>query len=579
MRRLRKILTGSAPFLFICVLSICLRFVSLGGVPFQHADDISTVWATSFYYPRGIASFRMGDGSLEPNPLGILTVGHGPLQVLISLVCAWISSVLGIRLTEVAWHLPFAAIGGLTTVMAYAIASGLQGRRAGLISALFVATLPLHVAFSRTSGESHYILASMLQLLSLYFWTKYLATMSSRFALWTGLSVAADMLTDLSFPALLLTLSLLTGAHVFQNSPERKLRWIRIAKLIADWRLLLPMLVPSAIHAWTAWETLGRGNPVGMFGRILSEGSSTYTRVGGLFVRPFLENLSYGSNTVFLVLILGLLIVYIYQRSGLGRNRCLRRSLYPQDVFAIHIACYSAPLIFLFSRGRLIGHFIPIGVSLCIFAAFGIDRWLDSRSTKQIARVGCGATTVAFALTVVSTVFGVPMPDPFHRPIEHGGVGIDFGTKAAAFWVRANTPAGAVLFTDSYAGQSLPLNLYYYHRPVVSDYTGPETSPDTEMKMLMANLPIIDVIVLGSEQFGRIPKQIAAEFRVSAEVLKAQGVSLYIMTRRQSTEANQAAEVLSADIYNDVYDRRYASLDDIIDLPLEAMRRVRAQRQ
>src|SRR5215212_4330090 len=78
------------PGILVCalILTTALRLPWIGSVPFDSGDDVSLAWASVWYFPRSLDAFRVGDGSVDPNPLGIATLPHGPLQV--GLAWAWI---------------------------------------------------------------------------------------------------------------------------------------------------------------------------------------------------------------------------------------------------------------------------------------------------------------------------------------------------------------------------------------------------------------------------------------------------------------------------------------------------------
>jgi len=541
----------------VFLLGLGIRTVNLGGVPFQSGDDVSTAWATVWYYPRGLESFHLGDSSLEPNPSGIITLGHGPLQVLVAYI--WVTlvdSFLNIPIVEVVWHLPFAMLGSVTVLASYLLGSELQSNRAGILSALFVAVIPLHVAFSRTSGESHYILASLLQTISILFWWRFLTTKLKLMAFLAGLAVAADMLTDFAFPGLLLILFFSSLIHYSGRLHRPRSALVRALFDLLRWQFILPLAVPLAVHGYAIQQTLEHGKPVGMLGRFISSSQSDYTEVGGVFAGPAIDNLAYATNI--LVVLIGFAAALLVA----VRWKYMAKASVP----LLWSLVYVSPFVFLVARDRLVGHFIPVSVAFCILIAMTIDKLWDSKFASAFSRMAAVIVFLSLLLTTLSMVFGISTWTVFHRPIEHGGIGYDRGTKAAALWVRQNTPTSSLLFTDPHAKQSLSLSLYYYHRPVISQELDPGVSPETALHLLSENLSRVDIIVIGAERFDLLPNEVKERYATSAVILVNEDPSLYILTRRDKTVPEP--EVISAEMSNRQYDELYAELEDIVALPL-----------
>jgi len=550
----------------IFLLGLALRTVNIGDVPFQGGDGVSTAWATVWYYPRGLNSFGLGDSSLEPNPIGIINLIHGPLQVVVAyLWVTLVSSFLNIPIVEFVWHLPFAVLGSVTILASYLLGSKLQSNRAGILSALFVAVIPLHVAFSRTSGESHYILASLLQIISILLWWQYLTTKLKWMAFLTGLTVAADMLTDFMFPGLLLTLFFSSLIYHFGRLHRPRSALVKAFFDMSQWQFILPLAVPFAVHGYAILQIMLYGKPVGMLGRFISSSQNEYTEVGGIFIGPAIENLAYTTNI--LVVLIGFTTVLLVT----VKLKYMAKASVPLFWSLVYII----PFVFFVSRGRLVGHFIPVSVAFCILIAMTIDKLWDSKFVFAFSGIAAVTVFLSLLLTTLSMVFGISTWTIFHRPIEHGGIGYDRGTKAAALWVRQNTPTRSIIFTDPFAKQSLSLGMYYYHRPVISQELSQGVSLETVLQLLSKNLSRVDIIIIGAEHLDLLQNEVKELYATSAIILVNEKPSLYILTRRDKMVPEP--EVINAEMINRKYDELYAELEDIIALPLREIQEAKSQ--
>jgi hypothetical protein len=540
----------------IMLFGLAVRLIGIGSTPFQFGDDISTAWAAVWYFPRGLSSFVVGNHSLEPNPLGVITLAHGPLQAVIAMAWAWAASTFGFALTEATWHLPFAILGAATIPVVFMLGRELSSTRAGLIAAAFVAALPLHVAFSRTSGESHYILATLLQSVALWLWVRHLRTGGFGYALFASLAVAADMLTDVWFVGILVIMGLAVVAYRLRG-PVPRLSDASIPRR-AYLALVVPLTLPAAVYAYGLWQTLKNGNPVGMVGRVLSSAGDSSTRVGGFFLIAALGRLAYVSNALFLIV--GAIVVV----TAIAR---LRPVSWPKLLPLAWAVVYLLPLVFLVNRERLEGHFIAVAVAASLATAIAIDELFAGKSKVFATALAIGLE-LSLVLTMLSMVWGSNTGTLFQRPIEHGGIGIDRGVKAVGWWIRHNTPLEDIVFADPLAGQSLTLALYYYHRPVLSEDLSFQTSWARSLDQLGRNVASVSVIVVGAEHLHEIPAGIARQFAAAAEVYNSGQLSVCILVRHPAARPPQRLDV---EQFDKTYDEQYASLREEVNLPLQQL--------
>ena len=333
----------------------------------------------------------MGDDSVDPNPLGIATLPHGPLQV--GLAWAWIGMcwLVGSPVSEVAWHLPFALIGMATSGIVFWTGVALQGRRAGGLAALLVAVLPLHAAFSRTSGESHFILAAALQQLALG-------------CLWRGFEPDEWLVPNacqrprrrrhvdrLWFSGLVAALLLTIFVHPRWGA-RRTLTAMR-SHPSSIW-LALPVLLGVLVH------TYGIVRRTGIIGRVLSESTASHAQVGGLFLTSVANDLVLASNwpavAVFALAAGSLLVV--------------RHGTRAASVVLVLAFTYLAPFLLVIQRSDLHGHYIPISVALCLLVALRADSLVGSLRAAWLPLVGVGALALTLLVSAVSMVYGWTAP-------------------------------------------------------------------------------------------------------------------------------------------------------------------------
>lgn len=553
-----------ATLFIIVAISVGIRVWGIGEAPFEHGDDISVAWASTWYFPRGWNAFRLGDASIEPNPIGIITLSHGPLQPLIAI--PWVSLLdrLGSRITEAAWHLPFAILGALVSVVAFLYGKQFQGSRAGIICAAMAAFIPLHVLFSRTSGESHFVLASLFQLISISAWWVYLSARNQKAALISGIAFGLDTMVDFWFIGLGVVLGIMTWLqYTKRNSLRERLKSSFAA--VCHPALMLPAIAGLSFHLIAIFLSLRTGYPTGMFGRLLSESGASYTSFFGFFWSSSLLNLYHTTNIFFLSLAVILLTLYfvIKPLRTIGATISL-----------IWFLVYLSPFLLLIERSRLVGHFIPIAVAAAMFCALILDSLLKAKSSsgKPVIYAVTVVSVATLLITSASGVFGVKAPGWLAHPGDHGSVGSNRGTRSAAYWIRHETDRSTSIFSDPFAGQSEPIGLYYYQRPTISLPIGPALSMESGKSLLKDNLEDLDILVVGVENHDRLLEDIPDLFRLVA-VVNVKGIpSLEILQRSIDPQEEMArVQYLESEVFDKAYQDEFTRLRDIINLPLEAI--------
>lgn len=549
---------------FIVSISIGIRVSNLSGVPFQNGDDISVAWASIWYFPRDWNVFRIGDASISPNPIGIITLSHGPLQPLIAI--PWVSLLdgLGFRITEAAWHLPFAILGALVAVAAFLYGKGFHGMRAGIICAAMAAFIPLHVLFSRTSGESHFVLAALFQLVSISAWWRYLNTRNRKYALVAGIAFGLDTMVDFWFIGLGVVLGILAWLRYGEGSNQGERLRSSFAAILHP-ALLLPAIAGLSFHIITVLLTLRSGSPIGMLGRVLTESSSSHTSLLGFFWNSALLNLYHTTNSAFLFLAVILLILYF---------RIAPLRTIGATISLIWFLVYLAPFLLIIERSRLVGHFIPIAVAAAMFCALVLNSLLNTRTPlrRSITYTLIVAVVASLLITSISGVFGVKVPGWLTHPGDHGAIGSNRGTRTAAYWIRHETDRSSVIFADPFASQDEPIGLYYYQRPTIGMALDADASIESAAALLRNNLQGLDILVIGVENRALLLEDIPDIFRLVA-VVNVNGIPSLEILQRSTHLRNEPAHVqhLDAEVFDKAFLEEFTILRDIINLPLETI--------
>jgi hypothetical protein len=448
--------------------------------PFPTSDHAELAALVSFFYPRSLAML-VPSGSSTWN---LLTNAHGVLPPLISLVSSTVFGLIGLRLNEFWWNLPFVLINLLSIPLAAALVARLAGRSAGVFAALLVALFPINAALSRSSGLSHIPLTFVCQLASLLAVVSYCDQPTHRRARLAGLLIAVNLLVELFFPLLF---ALLLGAAMLVVEPGRPGLAARIQRARA--RLFVPrvMLLPILVLCFNFGLLIAYVNGWVSFGGIaarLLEGSD---RQASLYFEDFWSNASYVAGPVALLALIAL---------GLTRLPAAWR-LERQALPLCWALLYLLPFL-VFTRPHVYEYFLLGTAPLALNAAIVIGRWWDGGGMRR-AGAGLALALLAglFALRALAMIFGIESGVLVGNGRAPGAVSPDYGLKAASWWIRERTPPDALVFADS-AFEPYQV-AYYLHRPflAVTDATAPE-----DAYTLLDNAPkppIFYLVVPGNE--------------------------------------------------------------------------------
>lgn len=431
--------------------------LALNNHPFVTSDHAELAAIVTFFYPRNLAAFGFGEGSIWP----LLTNAHGILPPLIAMVSSTVLGLLGVNLNEFWWNLPFVLIQLGAIWLAAEFVTRLVDRTSGAIGAVLLALMPIYAALSRASGLSHIPLTFACQLLTIFCFVRYFRQPTPLHARRAGLALALNLLVELFFPLLF---GLLLGIGVLLVETRRSSLALRVQRarqlLFVPRLMLLPLLVVvfnfglllAYINGWT--------DGGGMTVRLL-EGSD---RKPGLYLRDFWDNASYvvGAGPLVLLFVLG---------------ACNLRSLWRLEARAVPLLwsiVYLAPFL-AFTRPHVYEYFLLGLAPLTLNAAIVIRGWWQAaRSLRSIATLSGLVLAVLFGLRATSMIFGFDSGALVGTGKAPGAVLPDQGLKAAAWWIRTNTEPNALVFGDSIFE---PYQMIYYtHHPflAVTDAERPE---------------------------------------------------------------------------------------------------------
>lgn len=536
--------------LAIIILGLLLRTIYLGSVPFQHWDDVFTARTIIRYYPKSTTEFRLIPGSpTDPaNPLSFITSVHGVVTLILGFIWMHIVALAGLPINEFMWHLPFALFGSTLSISSFLLGKKLQNTQTGVIAALFTSVLPIHVAFSRISGEGHFIVATGFQQFCLLAWIMYLYQPSKKKALFVGTLLAITILTDFFFIGIILTM--LWASFLYRRDKN-------ILSIIKDFfqiRIIGIIILPFLFQLLLAAYSWIRNRPVGMFGRVITQFRNGESQLSGINLQENILNLFSGSNIIFIIAVLLAIIIYaIWFRAN-----------YASSVSLVYAIVYITPLIII-QRERLIGHYIPVLAVLCLFLATIINKIVENRSTLLGITIS-GIIALSLFITTMSMVYKIPSIRFLETKPEHGAVGVDSGIKAAAWWIRNNTNPNAVVFGDAFAGQDFASASYYYHRSVVG-LAIPFPNHDASVQAALQNEDKLDFLVLGINNIQLYPKDFIERWHIYAVITVNYQPKLYIYGRKQTIDSfNKSVFIESTEINHD-FDQRYLTYPAIVQYP------------
>lgn len=400
------------------------------------------------------------------NPLRMLTDKYSPLAVIFTSLSAVLFSILGLRITELAWLLPTILAGAVTPVAVFLLVKQVSGLAPAIISAMTISLLPIHVMESRLITPAE-VMGFLGQVLTLYFLIAYLKQPSRRNALYFGTVLGAYFYTHLKWPGILPVIVYVAMVWAGTGEESVALKARRASRLLlrpAVWMLpllALGVLVASSVVAGSRNDVLING-PLGHF----------LTRTGGGRLGLYI-NYYYPYALSFAGGLLALLMTAAFFL-GLGQVIHLTKV----SIFWVWGLCYSLPYwIFIGPKTTLPPTYYSSGLQA--FAIFTVVWLIVVVGQRLYARrwiYGLLTLSLTFSLyTVFCTAYSFQSINVFHLRGWQGCYEPSLGMKAAGYWLRNNTSVEAKVFAFNVGGGGMePSNcIYYFNRVVMSLYDSP----------------------------------------------------------------------------------------------------------
>jgi hypothetical protein len=411
-----------------------LRTVDIGR-PFASGDHAEVAAVVSFFYPRDAQA-------LSPvNPTSVwhlLENPHGVAPIGLALIWTSLVGIVGVSITEFWWNLPFALLGLCAIPLAYRLGRQLGGRPAGILSALFMAVLPVHATLSRASGGgSHIAIALVAQLWAVTALVRYYQEPTAQHRRRASLAIVCAILTDVLLPALFFMLLALGIFALQSGGPSFSARLQQARRL-----LFAPQLIrwPLLALAWPVGLLMLRAAGLIDYGGLLARLFSGSNRQPGIRLGEFFQNATLTVGPLSLLLLLGCAVVTLPALVRLERRALL----------LAWSGLYLAPFLF-FSRPYVFDFYL-LGIAPLVFnAALVCAAWLQSPAIARRLAAGVGAALLLALLLLRSftMISGADLGALVGRGQAAGAIFPDVGLKAAAWWVRAHTQPDALIFADS----------------------------------------------------------------------------------------------------------------------------------
>ncbi len=478
----------------------------------------------------GLSCFTQVSHRGAGNPLRLFAFHYGWVLPVCAFLAAAAWNLFGWPINEVTWAAPQLLAGSLTPLAVYFLVRRLSSPAYGLLAALSMAVIPIHVLQSRGLCPG-VVLSFLLQVLFLTALLRYLEAPGRGRALVAGGLFFLYMNSHPQWMAMVP----LTLAVVWLGAPPGA------GRLSTCWSLLkkpaLWALPALGLAAWVATGVAvggplkhllhkgGRGAPgiyIGFWLWVLIQSFG-----------PLLAALSFGSTA-----------------SALARLRGLR--LLPLAWAAV----YSLPFIFFIGPGAtIVETYIPHGQQALLL---GVPVLLWSLPSARWRRLGVNVVLAgcmwAAAATAV-TAWGLPGPVWLHKQgYTYRCYLADPGYKAAGLWVREHAAPEEGVHTFAFGGAGYePWTATYYCGRMVGGLT--DEMLEDASKDLLEHIDRADYIVVQEQDLGSLPP-LPAPYGDRAIFVRGETPVLRIIQRNYAGSVDQV-DVQAAD---QEFDSRYGSL-------------------
>ncbi len=532
----------------ILLIAFLLRSYGISRV-FNSNDSIEIAYHSSCH--KGSVSDWIE--SLKP------TRTHSILGLIYGVLLVKVFGLLGLSITEFVWNMPFAIIGTLTVLMAYILVKKLFGRDFPALSAsLFLAVFPHHIVLSHTSGHVHHTLALLLEFTVLLSFIHYYSRPSG-FRLFTASVISAfAILSHQFFPLVYITVLFLCAHFTRGESIDRLSDSIKILfkKYLSQPVTIVIIFITSLISLVFASYHSG----------------ASYGLLPGIHIRHFLLNTLFYMDLI--PAFVGVLCL-VYSLKYLVGFRL-------EGVPTVLFISYSLPFLFVFDR-CITNFFILPAVAFILMTGAILGELVSSKKFGNISLILIFLITMIL-LSMSLEDLGVLEIPSFIKPGEaiscgslswdciipctrdrDDGIYPDSGVKAAAYWIRENTPQTALVFSDATDGAGIEANIigYYIHRPYVCLN---DANITRILDLFEESRPDLDILIIRPVNMDIFEDLIVEEFKRVAVITSNSEDILFLYSRGES---GGKTPILDLSVYNRLYDLKYAEVGMVTDCNLD----------
>ena len=430
----------------VLIAGLCLRIFRLNH-EFLSSDDVSIPLYVFDSIPRDLSLQRWLtiDNGAMGNPLRLIGYPLGALLPAVLWAVVLLYSELGVPITEVTLAFVPLAFGILGIGLTYVVTRSLSTRGAGIIAAALLAVTPIHVIESRSLAAS-WTLSLVLQLSVIAALVGAIRRRSRRLEWVFAALLALYALTDNQFLCLFPMIPY--SVYRLSDSPSGTrgrladaAEWLR-----RRWTLFLPaalvLVVLVGLHfvfcCFVVPAVSGVDTGVGSLSHIWKRETRPGFYAGGLLVETR-DNLG-----------LPLLAFTALSLAGLRGEGPARRER-GKRVLLVWGLCYLLPFVLFISpdttvtRGYLSAGLYP----LIMLAAINFHEYLVRAKTRRRAIVLAATGSAIFISTCLLSLSAAlritVVPALELRPFQGSYAPME-GMKAAGWWLREHTPAGATVY-------------------------------------------------------------------------------------------------------------------------------------
>ena len=402
-----------------------------------------------------LAPWLGGDALLENFFVQLVLFYRGVSAPLILYIDLSLLRLFGIRISEFILVLPFILAGLLGVAAIYALGKRFFGVRAGLLAALFMGLASWHVANSRTPQSL--VVVFLIQVLVFLAVDKLIETRARRWAIWSALALALEVMSNNGFPFTLLVVAFFFVARARREGGDWK---GRLGEVVREsgfryWAMIpiLAVLFQGVVFILA----MGRNELLGLLAwsnqhsrYFFDVGPSVIIHEAGtpLTQRMFgsILNIGIGLNVLFALTCLVSLVLHI--------PRLLRFDT--AGVMVFWYGVLGLPQIFFFYTYPEIAA-TNIAVPLCLLGAKLMSELWERRRAWGIALVMLAAVDGLSGALYTNLFLPTPNWGLYIRAEAENARGASRGfrgIKSAAYFVRARTPKDDTVYVNLYGEAS-----------------------------------------------------------------------------------------------------------------------------